>query len=254
MGAEPPTRVMELVTRRAVVATAMTLGLAQREWHHAAARAAQPPAVSRALSVAEFTNAVIASRDTNVSPAEVYQTIRERCAVRDADARSGRTRALDLGAGAGASTQMLWDLGWREIVAVDPSRLAWDRFAVKPPPPTVTFVHASDDQYVGRWRRERAEPFDVVVLNYAVNREKAATIARELLAPAGRLLAPANVNADYWFEQEYVELDGSGAVVWRRPSVGPWSVLFQPDFTSDTCQGQWCPRMRADADAANLRL
>ena len=35
-------------------------------------------------------------------------------------------RALDLGAGAGVSTQLLWLNGFRSIEAVDPSRVAWD--------------------------------------------------------------------------------------------------------------------------------
>ena len=42
------------------------------------------------------------------------------------EGESGDTRALDLGAGAGVSTQLLWANGFHEIVAVDPSRVAWD--------------------------------------------------------------------------------------------------------------------------------
>ena len=34
--------------------------------------------------------------------------------------------ALDLGAGAGVSTQILWRNGFRNIAAVDLSRVAWD--------------------------------------------------------------------------------------------------------------------------------
>ena len=93
-----------------------------------------------------------------------------------------------------------------------------------------------------------------MVLNYAVNLEKAARLAKQLLAPGGRMLAPTNLERDYWFDQKYVLLDAAGAVRWERRTLGSYDVLFQPDFTSDTCQGQWCPRLRSDPEKAGLRL
>ena len=76
----------------------------------------------------EYTNSVIASRDTNISPREAYDTIRDRASPRSKAERDAG-RVLDLGAGAGASTKLLSDIGWREVVAVDPSSLAWDRYS-----------------------------------------------------------------------------------------------------------------------------
>lgn len=45
-----------------------------------------------------------------------------------------------------------------------------------------------------------------MVLNYAVNKEKAVRLAAALLAPDGRLLAPANNMQDYYFGQTYLLL------------------------------------------------
>lgn len=215
---------------------------------HPPHRAWNPPAP-------EYTNSVTASRDTNISPREAYDTIRERASPRSrAEVELGRV--LDLGAGAGASTKLLSDIGWREVVAVDPSNLAWERYSAGSAlPGGVSFVHASDEQYVNRWRREAPlRKFDAVVINYAINPGKAAAFARELLLPGGRLLAPCNQQDDYWFLQEYVLLNDRGQAMWTQGTVGKWDVIFQPDFTSPTCQGQWCPALRADADARNLRL
>ena len=47
--------------------------------------------LSSALDKAEYSNSVVASRDTNVSPREVYDTIRDKCRPPD-----GATRALDV--------------------------------------------------------------------------------------------------------------------------------------------------------------
>ena len=145
---------------------------------HPPHRAWNPPAP-------EYTNSVTASRDTNISPREAYDTIRERASPRSkAEVELGRV--LDLGAGAGASTKLLSDIGWREVVAVDPSNLAWERYSAGSAlPGGVSFVHASDEQYVNRWRREAPlRKFDAVVINYAINPGKAAAFARELLLRA----------------------------------------------------------------------
>ena len=58
-------------------------------------------------------------------------------------ASGGEGRVLDLGAGAGVSTQALWDVGWRKLTAVDPSRLAWDTLNEKLPPDVEFFMGAT---------------------------------------------------------------------------------------------------------------
>ena len=108
----------------------------------------------------ELSNSIIASRDTNVSPREIYDNLRSLQPIKpqsilgpSAPIRAGR--ALDLGAGAGVSTQILWDAGWGEVVAVDASRLAWDRYAAEKELPTgISFMHASDERYLDLHLRE----------------------------------------------------------------------------------------------------
>jgi hypothetical protein len=157
---------------------------------------------------------------------------------------------------------VLLERGWRQIDAVDISRLAWDAFAAREGqlPEGVRFYQASDERFLelrgraGAGSSEpSARPYDLVIVNYAVNAEKARRLAAALLEPGpGRLLAPTNVNNDYWFEQKYVLLDHAGNVQWSRATLGSYDVLFQPDFTSPTCQGQWCPALRADVSGLAL--
>jgi SAM-dependent methyltransferase len=210
-------------------------------------------------AVPSLSNSIVASRDTNVSPKEIYDFLQREDDLKPAtimgSSSATQGRALDLGAGAGVSTQVLLQAGWNSIDAVDVSRLAWDKFATARGdlPSSVRFFHTNDEQFVELWRREvderTREPqrYDLVVLNYAVNTEKARRLAAELLVPGrGRLLAPTNVQNDYWFEQTYVLLNKEGSIQWTRSTLGSYDVLFQPDFTSPSCQGQWCPALRAD--------
>ena len=222
------------------------------------ALAAETPTLTRAQP--ELSNSITASRDTNVSPKEIYDFLRSEKSLRPEAIvqRSGINRvgrALDLGAGAGVSTSVLWDAGWETVVAVDPSRLAWDKYT-SILPSGVTFHQASDEQFVSWWLASEPQPqrFDLIVLNYAVNKEKASQLAEQLLTAPGRLLAPINLADNYWFDQKYLLLDAKGNTQWERRTLGAYDVLFQPDYTAPTCQGQWCPKLRAPADAASLSV
>ena len=211
----------------------------------------------------EYTNSIVASRDTNISPREVYdsieskfiayplerlreQQLQQQQAGADAAAGQRRPRALDVGAGAGVSTQVLWDMGYREIDAVDWSGKAWERFVVDDPsaqcPKTVRFYELDDERYVDMWRSQGSRRFDAIVFNFGINERKAVQFARELLEPDnGRLLAPVNVQNDYWLKQVYKVYDGKGdAISVLGQDIGAWAVQFQPDVTQDTCQGIWC--------------
>jgi hypothetical protein len=109
----------------------------------AAADAASEAAMfySGATGKENYMTAFTASSNTNVSPKEAYDTIYAQLAPKNylapeivaAASRPGGAplRALDLGAGAGVSTEMLWKLGYRDVHAVDWSDAAWREW-VKP--------------------------------------------------------------------------------------------------------------------------
>ena len=64
--------------------------------------------------------------------------------------------------------------------------LAWDRFANEKLPPDVEFFHGSDEQFVAQWEDAKPQPekFNLVVLNYAVNHDKAVRFAKTLVVRA----------------------------------------------------------------------
>ena len=190
--------------------------------------------VSAAYSRSEYTNSIIASRDTNISPKEVYDTILGRCL------RRGGTRALDVGAGAGVSTQVLYEMGFTDIDACDWSSEAWDANVISCPD-GVKFYAMDDERFLRRWRERSEDRYDAIVFNFAINQCKAMQFATELLNRDGVLLAPVNSQDDYWLKQTYQLMDVNGKTLWSASDVGAWSVQFQPDVTQETCQGVWCP-------------
>lgn len=198
------------------------------------------PFESNAFPKAELTNSIIASRDTNVSPMEVYDTLRSQLRK---NAKTEEARALDVGAGAGVSTQVLYQqLGYKTIDAIDWSGVAWQANVVESGycPPSVHFYELDDERFVKEWQNQGSQRYDVIVFNFAVNKDKALYFCRNLLQPDGLLLAPINTQKDYWLKQTYQLIDAEGRVKWSTNDVGAWSVLFQPDVTQETCQGIWC--------------
>jgi protein-L-isoaspartate O-methyltransferase len=187
--------------------------------------------VSAGYSRSEYTNSITASRDTNISPKEVYDTLGRL--------RRG-TRALDVGAGAGVSTQVLYEMGFRDIDACDWSSDAWDANVISCPD-SVKFYPMDDERFVKRWRDAKGDRYDAIVFNFAINQRKAVQFATELLNEDGLLIAPVNTQDDYWLKQTYQLMDVNGKTLWSASDVGAWSVQFQPDVTQDTCQGIWCP-------------
>ena len=72
----------------------------------------------------EYTNSITASRDTNISPKEVYDSIQSyyvKYPLEQLKAKgmTREARAWDVGAGAGVSTQTLYNMGYANIEAVD---------------------------------------------------------------------------------------------------------------------------------------
>ena len=215
------------------------------------------PFHSAAYTLKEYTNSIVASRDTNISPKEVYDTIQSTYLQEayDAAIQSSKTpKALDVGAGAGVSTEVLYRLGYHNIDALDWSGEAWTRYVLDDPmgycPEGVRFYELDDERYLDQWRGVNnnnksnngdEQLFDIIVFNFAVNESKAQLFAKELLNKQhGRLLAPINTSNDYWLKQTYQVLDSEGKVLWSAVDVGAWSVQFQPDVTQDTCSGIWC--------------
>jgi 2-polyprenyl-3-methyl-5-hydroxy-6-metoxy-1,4-benzoquinol methylase len=190
--------------------------------------------ISSGYNRKEYTNSITASRDTNISPAEVYDTLGR------VSRASGGTRALDVGCGAGVSTQTLFDMGFTTIDACDWSSDAWDANVVQCPE-SVHFYALDDERFLKQWRATKGEQYDAIVFNFAINQRKAVQFATELLRKDGVLLAPVNEKEDYWLKQTYELRDSNGELLWSASDVGAWSVQFQPDVTQDTCQGIWCP-------------
>ena len=134
-------------------------------------------------------------------------------------------------------------MGYREIDAVDWSGKAWERFVIDDPsascPESVQFYELDDERYIDEWRSQGSHRFDAITFNFGINERKAISFARELLEPEnGRLLAPVNVQTDYWLKQVYKVYDSKGNVVnVLGQDIGAWAVQFQPDVTQPTCQG-----------------
>lgn len=195
----------------------------------------------------EYTNSITASKDTNLSPAEAYDTIRDRIPLK----KDGI--ALDLGAGAGLSTQVLYEAGYTTIDAVDWSITAWEASVIQQPD-SVRFFELSDQEFFDYLGPTQQRRYDAIVYNFAVNPQKAAEVATTYLKDGGVLLAPCNDRRDYWYKQSYLLLDKDGDTVWRsQPEVGAWSVQFQPDVESKTCTGIWCGAFNGFDDQRGLR-
>lgn len=228
---------------------------------------------SSGFSKQEYTNSITASRDTNISPKEAYDTISSayisKQPIEDALSQNRVPTALDLGAGAGVSTQLLYDMGYKDIDAVDWSGDAWRKFVEEDEEENtkgdikggVRFWEMDDERFVERWRdfnnlnnsqslSSSKQPnikrvpakgkYDAIVFNFAVNESKAKSMASEMLTDTGKLLAPVNVQNDYWLKQTYQVYDKAGTLLWQAGDIGAWSVQFQPDVTQDSCQGIWC--------------
>ena len=195
-------------------------------------------------AVAEYTNSISASRDTNVSPKEAYDTILQYLPPNKNGCSS---KALDVGAGAGLSTSFLYDqLGYKVIDAVDWSADAWKSNVVESPP-SVRFYELDDDSFFTMQKSTSGgliTKYQVICYNFAVNPNKAIGVAREHLAADGVLFAPINDRPEYWYKQTYYVLNTRGEVLKKSDAeVGAWSVQFQPDVTSNTCSGIWCGDM-----------
>lgn len=204
--------------------------------------------ISTAYGREEYTNSIVASRDTNISPAEAYDVIRQHIPLAS-DRRWGdrSIRAADIGAGAGLSTTILYsEKGYRNIAAVDWSRIAWDASVVPQQSlrQTVQFYEMDDDSFFSSLpTRDYNEKnlFDVIVYNFAINKDKAVHVARDFLSIDGLLLAPCNDRKDYWYKQSYVLYDQTGTAIWTSDAyLDAWSIQFQPDVTSLDCTGIWC--------------
>ncbi|GMI02421.1 hypothetical protein TrVE_jg2887 [Triparma verrucosa] len=200
---------------------------------------------SAGLALKEDSTSFTASRDTNISPGEAYSTISSPLIKSSVSSikQSGRSPScVDFGAGAGVSTQILWDLGIKSIDAVDWSSSAWTKYVSElgVPNALVKFYEMDDSRFLSLHPDNR---YDFIVFNFAVNESKAKLYAKKYLlqSPTSLLLAPINTNEDYWLKQNYVLMDFSGKIIKSEGEVGAWSVQFQPDVTEPTCSGIWCP-------------
>lgn len=178
------------------------------------------PFVTKASTRVELTNSITASYDTNISPLEAYQVIRQQIPPRGDSSK----RCLDVGAGAGLSTSVLYqELGYIDhLDAVDWSDKAWND-NVQSFPETVYFYAMDDESFFQS--RAPDDKYDVICYNFAINPTKAAMVATTYLTPQGVLLAPVNDQRDYWYKQSYYKLNSKAQVLWKSsPEIGAWSV------------------------------
>ena len=112
--------------------------------------------------------------------------------------------------------------------------MAWDRFANEKLPPDVEFFHGSDEQFVTQWEDAKPQPekFNLVVLNYAVNHDKAVRFAKTLVAPGGHLLAPTNVQNNYWFAQQYERVRALPGLCPREENIFIFSIRVRTLFVA----------------------
>jgi 2-polyprenyl-3-methyl-5-hydroxy-6-metoxy-1,4-benzoquinol methylase len=134
----------------------------------------QRPFVSAAFSRKEYTNSIVASRDTNISPLEVYDTIlqlktKQQQQDTGSSGNNNNLRALDVGAGAGVSTQVIYQqLGYINIDAIDWSGDAWNTNVIENDtgycPETVKFYELDDERFVEQWKQQQQQKYDIIVL------------------------------------------------------------------------------------------
>ena len=148
------------------------------------------PVFTAAFGKEEYTNSITASRDTNISPKEVYDSIRSSYVSYPLEQIQENNinripRAWDVGAGAGVSTQTLYNMGYTHIEAIDWSSKAWDENVDKMMIPNGVHFSALDDErfFLDKWRRDKMDKFDVIVFNFAINESKAKFCAKEMLNP-----------------------------------------------------------------------
>lgn len=234
-------------TSFALVLTTILTGGSSGSSSSSSARAVETTTTSSASNKfqtkarAEYTNSITASRDTNVSPQEAYDSILKYLPPASNDAQ----RALDVGAGAGLSTSYIYNkLGYKNIDGVDWSGSAW-RTNVEQSPETVRFYEMDDDSFFAMLLRRDDDnaktKYDIICYNFAVNPSKAVTVAQQYLTDTGVLFAPINDKPEYWYKQTYYTINAQGQVIQKSDAdVGAWSVQFQPDVTSESCIGIWC--------------
>lgn len=190
----------------------------------------------RTKARAEYTNSITASRDTNVSPQEAYDSILKYLPPATSNGKDDSPPnkvALDVGAGAGLSTSYLFhELGYSTIDAVDWSSSAWTS-NVEQVPSSVRFYELDDDSFLDTVAAKQNRKYDIICYNFAINPSKAVRVARNYLTETGVLFAPVNDRPEYWYKQTYYSLNKDGQVLQKSDAdVGAWSVQFQPDVTS----------------------
>ena len=232
---------LDSLARRVPIAAAGVASILRQEDEASAAAYASSNDDFRTRASAEYTNSITASRDTNVSPQEAYDSILSFIPTNKNGESTNHKLALDVGAGAGLSTSYLFhELGYKDIDAVDWSGHAW-RSNVEETPLSVHFYELDDDSFLETVAAKEERKYDVICYNFAINPSKAARVARQYLTDSGVLFAPVNDRPEYWYKQTYYTLNANGQVLQKsQADVGAWSVQFQPDVTSDTCIGIWC--------------
>lgn len=134
---------------------------------------------SSATPLKQFSTSYTASRDTNISPSEAYTTISSPTIKQSIDKirEDGSTpTCVDFGAGAGVSTQILWDMGIKKIDAVDWSSTAWSKYVVEEGVQNlnVQFYEMDDVTFL----ENHPQKYDFIIFNFGINSSKAYEYAK----------------------------------------------------------------------------
>lgn len=164
----------------------------------------------------------VITAETHLPAMEAYETLR-----RDLE-QPGHGTALDLGAGTGFSTKVLYDLGYTGgIDAVDPSGVAWQACHYASGLKGVAFYAETDVDFL---RGHTRKMYDAISVSFGMTTAKAEAIGQAHLIPGGRMFVPVEDGSCVALYQKTSENNTStnSSTLQQLRKVCGWA--WQPDM------------------------